>query len=396
MNPLNIIISLIPMLHWFRFRNVAIDRDYAPYAYCGAFRVGYLQDGHVDIKPPIIHTLYKLWLRFLPVKPWALRLLPAIGMVGALLALGTVINPLPLLAIALLVISPFAWGHMANTEWLTALLGALAIALPGYWKLIPLFLMPFVNQKNVLAVLFGLVMIGDAKAWMLAGIPAGVGATWLFISPNAYNWVFVKPAQFGKVRNFKTHVAWALLVGFALECAPFVASIPISKLPLLALTIAFIFAFKQVMPHHFILLAAVIGYLSEPTVSTFIAWAIATTAALGWLAWLKPNEIYAITFGTPKANYGFMLADMKECERWILANTKQDEIIWVNGMENQVYLNTMRKAWRINIPELTDSPEGIAPRVIVHCQQSAVKFDYAGYSPVVISSRGLYTVMVKQ
>ena len=65
-------------------------------------------------------------------------------------------------------------------------------------------------------------------------------------------------------------------------------------------------------------------------------------------------------------------------------------------MENHIYLNAMRKAWRIEIPELKGAPEGEAPKYIVHCANSCKPFDYKGYEPVEISRLSLYTLMVKK
>jgi len=81
-----------------------------------------------------------------------------------------------------------------------------------------------------------------------------------------------------------------------------------------------------------------------------------------------------------------------------LANTTPDEVIWVNGYENQIYLNTKRKAWRIEIPELSGFPDGEPPRVIVHSAQTAKSFNYdgPGYETEMISNMGYYTLVVKK
>lgn len=113
------------------------------------------------------------------------------------------------------------------------------------------------------------------------------------------------------------------------------------------------------------------------------------------ICWWRQDLIYKFTFGGGNADYGTMMADAHKIEAWIRENTATDELIWVNGMENQIYLNTHRKAWRLEIPELEGVPEGETPRVIVHCHQSCKKFDYTGYRSEVISTIGLYTLMVK-
>lgn len=116
------------------------------------------------------------------------------------------------------------------------------------------------------------------------------------------------------------------------------------------------------------------------------------------IIWLRPELIYTLTF----PGYGPMIEDAKSIERWIMDNTKSDEKIWVNGMENQIYINTMRKAWRIEIPELEGVPEisvyGDYPHVIVHCSQSAKKFDYEGlgYETETMSNLGHFVLLVKK
>jgi hypothetical protein len=113
------------------------------------------------------------------------------------------------------------------------------------------------------------------------------------------------------------------------------------------------------------------------------------------LCWYKPSLLYKVTF----PGYDEMMADAKKIEAWIRDNTSPDEIIWVNGMENQIYLNAQRRAWRIEIPELEGTPIGELPKYVVHCQQSAKKFDYSAYEPVeyapntIVSTNGLFTLM---
>ncbi len=114
------------------------------------------------------------------------------------------------------------------------------------------------------------------------------------------------------------------------------------------------------------------------------------------LIWYRPDLIYRVTFGSAQGDYGTVMKDADTLEAWIMKNTKPDEVIWVNGMENQIYLNTLRKAWRIEIPELMGIPEGDKPRVIVHCAQSFKEFDYEGYEPELTSRIGLFTLMVRQ
>ena len=132
----------------------------------------------------------------------------------------------------------------------------------------------------------------------------------------------------------------------------------------------------------------------KPSVFTFVALALVWLLRDG-LVWLKPLSIYPVTF----PNYGNLLADAKSIEAWIIENTKPDEVIWVNGFENQIYLNTLRRAWRIEIPELEGVPDGDPPRIVVHSAQTAKKaFDYAkyGYETVIMSNMGHYTLVERK
>jgi len=46
---IGMIAAILPLIHWYRFRNVPIDRDFAPYAYSGVFGTGYLKAGHIAV-----------------------------------------------------------------------------------------------------------------------------------------------------------------------------------------------------------------------------------------------------------------------------------------------------------------------------------------------------------
>ncbi len=122
----------------------------------------------------------------------------------------------------------------------------------------------------------------------------------------------------------------------------------------------------------------------------FIVWAVRDG-----ICWYRPELIYRVTFGSGQGDYGTMMNDARHIEAWLIVNTAKDEIIWVNGAENQIYLNVLRKPWRIEIPEIKGLPDGEPPRCIVHCSQSAQEFDYTGYEPKLVSVIGLYTLMVK-
>jgi hypothetical protein len=131
----------------------------------------------------------------------------------------------------------------------------------------------------------------------------------------------------------------------------------------------------------------------QPSIFTFAGIAMIWLWRDG-LCWYRPDLTYQTTF----PNYGGLLEDAKTIEAWIIENTPKDEVIWVNGYENQIYLNTMRKAWRIEIPELEGLPEGEPPKYIVHSAQTAKKFDYEkyGYETEMISNMGHYTLVVKK
>lgn len=179
--------------------------------------------------------------------------------------------------------------------------------------------------------------------------------------------------------------------------APFIASMSWDSrwTLVLAVMIAVTVYSKQTVPHHFILFTFPIAMAANPTAMTFVAFALVWAVRDG-ICWYKPELIYRVTFGGASGDYGTMMNDARHIEAWIRDNTKPDEIIWVNGAENQIYINTMRRPWRIEIPEIKGLPEGVAPLYIVHCSQSAQELDYAGYTPKIVSVIGLFTLMVKE
>lgn len=397
------LIGLLALVHWWRFKDVPIDRDFAPYAYPAWFGTGYLKNGHVDIKPPLIHWSYQLWAKLLSLfglklTASTLRLLPAMG-IGCGIALVSLENWMQGLALAVLTLTPFAWAHMANTEWLTLLLAAIAMTQGEIAAGIALGLLPLANQKNVLLTLCGVVIAVwlDMRVVLLSAVVSAISAASLVMGLyglTAWKWLVIQPMKFGKGRTLKANSNWALLNGWIIEALPFVACLG-GRWWVFVLGVLFLVAFKQIVPHHLILLALFLAIGTEPIGSTWAAWGLACAASMGFVAWMKPSVIYALTFGTPRGNYGTMLDNAKPVERWIRENTQEGETIWVNGMENQIYLNTNRPAFRINIPELQDSPEGDLPRVIVHCPAAAVKCDYTGYKAELITSDGGFVLMVK-
>ena len=48
---------IVVALAYWRFKDIPLDRDYAPYAY-HTLHGGWLRDGHADIKPPLVHLAY--------------------------------------------------------------------------------------------------------------------------------------------------------------------------------------------------------------------------------------------------------------------------------------------------------------------------------------------------
>jgi hypothetical protein len=132
---------------------------------------------------------------------------------------------------------------------------------------------------------------------------------------------------------------------------------------------------------------------SAPTAFTigalFIVWALRDGLCL-----YRPSITYPTTFGGPGGHYGQMLDDAAK----IVAKIPKGSTIWVNGMENNVYLQADARAVRIEIPELPGVPDfkDSAPLYIVHCATSAKAFDYKDYEPVEISNLGLFTLMQRK
>lgn len=409
------LIALIPILAWYRFRDTPLDRDYAPYALPAVLGLPYLRDGHVDIKPPLIHWSYKVWWKIISLmqlskmQTLAIRLLPTLGMTLATLCAGLV-SWKAALVLALLFASPTLWTHMANTEWLTVALLSLSMTFSqshGWesWAWMTLGLLPFVNQKNALLlvpVAWGLSLNPSPTNLAALCIPGMLILVYLTLTKRLvefYVWCVAIPAAFGKRRTFKTntlgHSKYLLPCLFLL--APFIASMDWHSrwTVVLACMVAVTLWSKQTVPHHFILFTFPVAMAAHPTPMTFAAFFIVWAVRDG-ITWYKPELIYRVTFGGASGDYGSMIRDARHIEDWLRKNTGPDEIIWVNGAENQIYLNTMRKPWRIEIPEIKGLPDGEAPRCIVHCSQSAQEFDYTGYTPELVSVVGLYTLMVRK
>lgn len=124
---------------------------------------------------------------------------------------------------------------------------------------------------------------------------------------------------------------------------------------------------------------------------TFLAFAI-TWGFRDLAIWLRPEHIYKITFGAPNGDYGNRLEDGEWVARWL--NMRGIKELWVNGMDNNVYLQANLKPWNLVVPEWTEAFEGLPPKVIVHTP-GAIEFDYDkhGYEMKDSSPRGSYIIM---
>ncbi len=156
---------------------------------------------------------------------------------------------------------------------------------------------------------------------------------------------------------------------------------------------------KQIVPHHFILWTLPLALASHPTVLFFVAWVIL------WLIqdfsiWKNPKLIYPLTFrfrNNQVKDYGQLLDDADQVIAWVKANTKEGEAIFVNGFENNLYLECNRPASNMLICEAVGHEEIELPRVYLHSAGTAtLEFDLSNYRHVLISPMGLYTIMVKK
>lgn len=153
---------------------------------------------------------------------------------------------------------------------------------------------------------------------------------------------------------------------------------------------------KQVVPHHFILWTFPLAMCASPTPLFWVAWGILWVIQ-DWPIWQRPELLYPLTFRyRAGGHYGILLDDAMEAVEWIKANTEEGEAIWVNGFENQIYLEANRPSVCMEICEAPREEPAILPRVIVHCGTSGAEFDYSGYEHVLISTKGLYTVMKRK
>jgi len=401
------LIALLPLIAWYRFRHTKLDRDFTPYAYPAVFGVGYLTNGHRDIKPPLIHWSYKAWLfissPFKLNQTMTLRLLPAIS-TGCLLII-VPISWQQKLALSLLLLSPTLWTHMANTEWLTVTVLALASALQGVqgfteWRWMLLGLLPFINQKNALLLV--------PVAWALGLNPTPTNLAALCIPgmlilahltltgrlKTFLHHTWTMPNRMGKGRTLKQNTLGHLhlLKPGLILMAPFLACMDWHSpwAVVLVCVVGVSLWSKQIVPHHFILWAFPLAMACEPTVMTFVAFAL-VWAFRDLAIWLRPENIYKITFGAPQGDYGMRLDDGEWVANWLKLHNVTE--VWVNGMDNNVYLQAGVKAWNLVVPEWTEPFEGLPPKVIVHCPGN-VAFDYDahGYSVTDSSPKGMYII----
>lgn len=404
-----IALAIVALAYW-RFKDVPLDRDWTPYAYPALHGTGYLENGHQDIKPPLIHWGFKAWARITTgwksTLPSRLRLLPTLALMLSI-ALLYPIAPTASIVLALLVCSPALWGHMANTEWLTVLLLAVATgASQAAWSTpiawLALGLLPWANQKNIMLIP-ALIWVLSLKLWPLSigllltpTLIMGAYLTFTGRLGHYLRWTWTIPAQFGKTRTLRRNTLGHLhlLKPGLFLMLPFIATMQGPWVWVLLAMVALALLSKQVMPHHLLLLAFPIALASQPTWTSWAAFGIAWVL-IEAAAWIVPANVYALTFADPGgANYGMVLKDAEWVTRWLDENEPNEDTIWVNGMENNVYLHSGRKAWAIIVPELREVPQGIPPRIIVHCRGS-VDFDYDahGYEMVDSSPLGGLVIM---
>ena len=380
------------------------DRDYTPYAYPGIFRTGYLTDGHVDIKPPLIHWAYKLWMNIFSIWPSVsltkqLRSMPLTGAIVSVLCLIISGHIQAAVVLAFLFASPTLWTHMANTEWMTvtALCLILCVPTPIAWSL--LGLLPWINQKNLLLILPLAYALHLPLSWAcLFLLPPSI-IILLYLSATDrieifYYWCVTVPATFARGRTLKRNTLSAsrmLIPALCLIAIP-IATMELDRWTLLLTAMILVTVIsKQIVPHHFILFFFPIALGAHLSSMVCVAWLFVWIPRDG-LCWRKPEWTYKFTFNSGGGDYGAFLADVKKIEAYL---REHDGTLWVNGMENQIYLNAHKKAWRIEIPELVGFPSiGELPRYIVHCAASAKKFDYSAYNPepLLISASGQFSL----
>lgn len=411
---LTILAASLPLLYWWRFKDTRLDRDYTPYAYLGVFGGGWLKGAHRDIKPPLIHWGYWVWFGIVSRLKLRLnqkvRLFSAVGASLTCLMIGLNGNPSSSILLALLLVSPYLWAHMASTEWMTVALLALTVGLDtsigNTATLAILGLLPLVNQKNILLVVpvawaLGISLVPTTLAVLFA--PSMGLLIYILANKRARKWLWEIPKKMGKARALRTHTLKQLhlLTPFLFKLCVLLPIIdPRSPWALVLLIAAVLtISVKQIVPHHLILLAFPLAMCAEPNALFFVAWGILWVLQ-DWPIWNNPELIYPLTFrdrGNVIRHYGELLGDSDEVVEWLKENTKEGEAIWVNGFENQIYLEANRPSAMLTICEATDVQEEFEkPRVIVHCVNGRQDFNYEGYEHRLITPRGLFTVMERK
>ena len=408
--------SLVPVAYWWRFKGTLLDRDFCPYAYPAWQHTGYLRNGHVDVKPPLIHWLYKIWLLILPPFKvqlrYSLRLMPLAGHVASIALIGAYAGWQASLIAALLLVNPYMWPHMANTEWIGVLCIAGAINLHGWPCQLILGMMWIANLKNIpLALCIGLYL--SRGAWpvqverllpiLFQFIPLILTTAYLFSTGRLkifWKYVFAMMLWFGKTRTLRQHTDIPLISKpFGVELLPFIACLDWTN-PWswgVIFWVALSISGKQVVPHHLLMIVPFFALGCHLTPFMLVACAIAW-GFRSYVLWMRPEMIYKLTFGNPLkgTDYGIMLRDAICISDWIKAETKPDEVILVNGIDNNIYTDTGRRAFTLVLPEWWEYPKD-PPRIVVHCYMAnpitAQFYKAFGYKAVFTSKLGLYTVL---
>jgi hypothetical protein len=424
---LTIAILIVLATYW-RFKDLPMDRDYAPYAY-HTLHGGWLRDGHADIKTPLIHLTYSWgqWVHralamYLPMPAWGtpstFRAVPFMGILLGVVAIG-VNYPIAAIVLALLITTPSMWSVMANTEWLSVavLAGAIGFASSPEYGLAAMFLLgalPWANQKNAILLPFLSLVpeFRDAWTWepwaasLAFAMPSILILSWIAATgrlKDFYTMCWVVPKDFGGRRTFKGNT---LVHSFLLKppltlMLPFLIFVDWAN-PWAWVLVAMIGISvwtKQIMPVHFIPWCLALAMASQPAMGSFVAFLIL------WImrelvVWLKPATFYPICFPSRSGiHYGVLLQESEIVTDWLKEFTKPEETIWCNTWDNNIYLQAERKAWCFLLPEMVFEPEAgnEPPRVIVH-GIGHLDFDYDrwGYVQAMITPRGCYTVMIRR
>jgi hypothetical protein len=136
---------------------------------------------------------------------------------------------------------------------------------------------------------------------------------------------------------------------------------------------------------------------AKPTPLFFAAWAILFLLQ-DWAIWVKPELLYPATFpfrNSSLRDYGQLLDDADEVVEWLKGNTEESEAVWVNGIENSIYLQANRRAALMSICEAPNELPDPMPRVIVH-SPTAQEYNYEHYEHQLLSPRGLYSVWTRK